>query len=403
MTSDQIFVGRQPIYNRSLDTYAYELLFRDGHQNRANVFDGDKATSQVILNTFLDIGFEKVVGSSKAFLNLTRSYIDGSIQLPFTNSQVVLEVLEDVPPEPEIIAGLQELSKRGYTLALDDFVYDQALQPFIDLADIIKIDIQSFSASELQQHVTQLQGSGVKLLAEKIETQQEFERCKSLGFDFFQGYFLSKPEIIIGKKPPQNKLTALELLSRLQAPDVELHELEKIVSKDAALTYRVLKFINSPVSGISTEVSSIKHALLMLGIDTLKSWVSLIVFSGLSEKPAEVMRTALVRAKACESVALSLAQENGEEYFIVGLFSVLDAILDVPMDELLQPLKLSEEITQALINSSGDLGRVLDSVIAYEQADWDSKIFADFNLTQFRKDYMSSIAWADESMKSIMK
>lgn len=141
----------------------------------------------------------------------------------------------------------------------------------------------------------------------------------------------------------------------------------------------------------------------MLGIDTLKSWVCLIVFSGLNEKPAEVMRTALVRAKACESVALSLAQENGEEYFIVGLFSVLDAILDVPMDELLQPLKLSEEITQALINSSGDLGRVLERVIAYEQADWDSKIFSDVNLKQFRKDYMSSIAWADESMKSMRK
>ncbi len=397
-----VFVARQPIYDIELEVYGYELLYRgSGGQAGAQVEDADLATSQVMLNTYMEIGLERLVGLRKAFINIPRSFIDGSLDIPLSRHQVVLEVLEDVAPDAEVIAGLEKLAKRGFTLALDDFVYRVGLEPLIELVDLVKVDIQQVSRDELQHIVSKLKGRRMRLLAEKIETQEEFDFCKALGFDYFQGYFLARPSVISKKKLPNNKLVNLQLLGRLQEPDVSFEELGELVSKDPSLSIKLLNYINSPVFGLAKPVSSIHRALELLGLNTLKRWVAVLVLFGLSDKPSEVFRTALIRAKLCESIAERLKRPNADEYFVLGLFSLLDVLLDNTMEEVLGLVKLPDNLASALLAFEGDEGEVLAMVLAYEQADWDA--LAGFALTEdvLTGHYLDALQWAEEAMVDI--
>jgi EAL and modified HD-GYP domain-containing signal transduction protein len=217
----EVFVGRQPIYTRKLDVCAYELLFRSNETNRAQVVNGNQATSQVILNTFMEIGLDTIVGQKRAFINLTRDFLLQEYSAVFPAKRVVLEVLEDVPVDAALIAAVRRLSAQGYTIALDDFVYHERLRPLVEVADIIKVDVLALDRKTLSEHSTLLRQYNVQLLAEKVETQDAFKFCKALGFDYFQGYFFCKPEIIKGHRVPANRLATLQLLARLRDPDVE--------------------------------------------------------------------------------------------------------------------------------------------------------------------------------------
>ncbi len=399
---NHVFVARQPIYDIELEVYGYELLYRgSGGQAGAQVEDADLATSQVMLNTYMEIGLERLVGLRKAFINIPRSFIDGSLDIPLSKRQVVLEVLEDVAPDAEVIAGLEELAKRGFTLALDDFIYHESLEPLIELADLIKLDIQQVNRDELQHIVRKLKKRGVRLLAEKIETQEEFQFCKGLGFDYFQGYFLARPSLISKKKLPNNKLVNLQLLGRLQEPDVSFEELGELVSKDPSLSIKLLNYINSPVFGLAKPVSSIYRALELLGLNTLKRWVAVLVLFGLSDKPSEVFRTALIRAKLCESIAERLNRPNADEYFVLGLFSLLDVLLDNTMEEVLGLVKLPGNLAAALLAFEGEEGEVLAMVLAYEQADWEAVASLGLAEDVLTGHYLDALQWAEEAMVDI--
>ncbi len=398
-----VFVGRQPIYHANLDVYGYELLYRGrGDAPRAEIDNANLATSQVILNSYLEIGLDKLVGSRKAFINITRDFIDGSLALPLRAEQVVLEVLEDIAPDPEVIAGLEHLVQKGFKLALDDFVYHRALEPLIHLADLIKIDIQQMSRDALQQTTHQLKRRGIRLLAEKIETREEFEFCESLGFDYYQGYFLARPTNVGKKTLPGNKLVILQLLGRLQDPDVEFDDLRDLVSKDPSLSIKLLNYINSPVFGLSKPVASIHRALELLGLSTLKRWVTMLAIFGLGDKPSEVLRTAMVRAKLCELIAASLNYPNSDEFFVLGLFSLLDALLDMQLEEVLRIMHLSPDLTAALLSHEGVEGQVLAAVLAYEAADW-NKVMSLVELSEavLSQHYVTALAWAEESMVDV--
>jgi len=399
---NHVFVARQPIYDIELEVYGYELLYRgSGGQAGAQVEDADLATSQVMLNTYMEIGLERLVGLRKAFINIPRSFIDGSLDIPLSKRQVVLEVLEDVAPDAEVIAGLEELAKRGFALALDDFIYHESLEPLIELADLIKLDIQQVNRDELQHIVRKLKKRGVRLLAEKIETQEEFQFCKGLGFDYFQGYFLARPSLISKKKLPNNKLVNLQLLGRLQEPDVSFEELGELVSKDPSLSIKLLNYINSPVFGLAKPVSSIYRALELLGLNTLKRWVAVLVLFGLSDKPSEVFRTALIRAKLCESIAERLNRPNADEYFVLGLFSLLDVLLDNTMEEVLGLVKLPGNLAAALLAFEGEEGEVLAMVLAYEQADWEAVASLGLAEDVLTGHYLDALQWAEEAMVDI--
>jgi EAL and modified HD-GYP domain-containing signal transduction protein len=392
-----VFVGRQPIYDRQLDVFAYELLFRSGEVNQAGVLDGDQATSQVILNTFMEIGLETIVGTKQAFINLTRDFILRDYSDVFPAGRVVMEVLEDVAVDAQLIEAVRGLSTQGYTIALDDFIYHESLHELVAVADIIKVDIMALDRAALQEHVTLLRDYDVKLLAEKVETQDDFKYCKDLGFDFFQGYFFCKPEIIKGQRVPANRLVILQLLAKLQDPEADFQELESIIGRDVSLSYKLLRVINSAFYSLPRKIESLRQALLMLGTKFIASWVSIFILAGIDDKPHELMITAIVRAKMCELLALALRQRNKEAFFTVGLFSALDALMDSPMQEVLASLPLSDEITAALLAHEGLLGDALRCVLAYERGEWDQVTCLDLDRVAITDAYLGAITWAAEA------
>lgn len=396
-----IFIGRQPIFDRNLEVYAYELLFRSGTQNQAGTFDGDQATSQVIVNAFIEIGLDQIVGSHLAFINLTRSFVTSTTTLPFPKDRVVLEILEDIHPDAEVIEGARNLASQGYCLALDDFIFHEKLKPLIEHAQIIKIDLMSLSREQLDEHVRLLRGYNVKLVAEKIETQEEFEHCKQLGFDYFQGYFLSKPNIVQGTQLPPNRLAVLQLLSKLQSPETDAAGIERLVMQDVALSYKLLRYINSAFFAFPKKIESIRQAVVYLGTQAIKSWVSLLVVAGLGNKPAELVTQAMQRARMCELLAKTAKRPQSETYFTVGLFSLLEALMDAPLEKILESLPFTEDIRQGLLEHTGPYGEALACVIAYEKGDFLRAHFDRLAPSQMTDAYVSSAHWADQSASSM--
>lgn len=394
----ETFIARQPIFDQHMNVYAYELLFRGGDDmDDAGVIDGDSATSQVLMNCFVEIGLQNIVGQHKAFINLTRTFLSNSSLLSVAPpDQLVLEVLEDIDPTEQIIETLKALKKLGHTIALDDFVYDPKFEPFIALADIIKIDVMEISREQIAEHVNRLKIKGIKLLAEKVESYDEFEFLKDLGFDFYQGYFFSRPKLISGKTVSPNQLAVLELVAKIYNPDIEVDELSEIISSDVSLSHKVLKFINSPASGLRTRVESIQQAVVLLGLSTIKNWVTILALATGSQKPAALNTTALVRAKCCELLARSAKLPKPEGFFTVGLFSALDAMLDQPLEVLLQELPLSEEANLALLNQAGEQGQTLHCALAMERNDFGVIEFGGLGIAELSALYLDAVAWADE-------
>lgn len=264
----------------------------------------------------------------------------------------------------------------------------------LELAKIIKIDLMAITKQELVQHFKELKKYDVELLAEKIETFQEFEFCRKLGFDYFQGYFLSKPQIIKGSKLPTNRLTVLNLLSVVNNPDSDTEDLAEAINTDVATSYRLLKLINSAAFGLQRKIDSIEQGIMLLGRKQLSSWASMLAMSSLDDRPSEILRTTMVRAKMCELIAEKINAQNLDSFFTVGMFSALDLLLQRPLPELLKPLPLSSDIISALIKQEGILGQVLSSVLAFEVSDWDNILFADLTSDDILVINIEAVTWA---------
>lgn len=393
---NNVYVGRQPIFDRNLKVYAYELLYRAAGQQAANVgFDGDSATTQTIINTFMEIGLDRLVLNKLAAINLTEKFLLEENRIPFSPKQAILEILEDIPVTPPLIDAIAKLAQAGYTIALDDYIFNPAHAPLLHLANIVKIDLRRLDQDGLKEHVAQLRQYNVKLLAEKIETPQEFIMCSNLGFDYFQGYFLSRPQIISAEKMPTNRLTIMNLLSVLHNPDSENEDLADAINTDVTTSYKLLKMINSAAFNLPRKVESIQHGVMLLGRRKLSSWASMLALNTLNDRPSEILRTAMVRAKMCELLAERAGQKPTESFFTVGLFSALDLIMQRPLPKLLEPLPLSPEITSALLYHKGILGDVLTCVMAYEVADWPNVQFARLNTQDILVANIEAVTWAN--------
>lgn len=396
-----IYIGRQPIFDRDLNVFAYELLFRSGTRNHAGDFDGDQATSQVIVNAFIEIGLEQIVGPHLAFINLTRNFVTADAPLPFPKDRVVLEVLESIHPDADVIAGVRNLAAQGYSVALDDFVFNEDLQPLIEQARIVKIDLMTLSREQLNAHVRLLRSYDVKLLAEKIETREEFEHCKQLGFDYFQGYFLSKPNIVQGTQLPPNRIAVLQVLAKLQDPRADAEDIEALISQDVALSYKLLRYINSAFFAFPKKIESLRQAVVYLGMQAIRTWVSLLVVAGLGNKPAELVTQAMQRAKMCELLAKAARRPHADAYFTVGLFSLLEALMDAPLEKILALLPFTDDIRLALLKQEGPYGEALSCAIAYEKGDFLRAHFDRLAPSQMTDTYLASARWADESASAI--
>lgn len=393
-----LFIGRQPIYDENLNVVAYELLFRSGEANAANVTDGDSATTDVLLNAITEIGIEQLVGGHRAFINLTHNHVLQMAEKPFheIKDRLVLEVLEDIKAEQSVVDAITSLAKKGFKIALDDFIYDESLQPLVDIADIIKIDLMALNREGLDEQVKILKDGNRKLLAEKVETEEEYEHCKQLGFNYFQGYYFSKPQIIKGQKLPANKLAAMELLSTLQDPDSSIEDLVTTISHDITMSVRVLRYLNSAQFGMGKEVESIQKAILMLGRSTIRNLANLVAMSKVEGKPHELIITSMVRARMAENIA-NRVDSDKDISFTTGLLSIIDSLMNQDMETLTNSLPLPENIKTALLHHEGELGKILKCVLSYELGDWDNAIYGDLTIDEVRDSYLDAIEWATRS------
>jgi EAL and modified HD-GYP domain-containing signal transduction protein len=364
-----IFLARQAILDREQNLFAYELLYRDGRTGGARITDANAATTRLLTNSFLEIGIETISDNKPVFINLPRSYVTGELPLPLDPSLVVLEILEDIAADEAALAGIDSLKKRGFTIALDDFILDEARRPLLASADLIKIDIRQFTPETLAQEVQHYAGLPVRLLAEKVETIEEFELCRELGFDYFQGYFFCKPLLMEGRELPANQLTLLNLIAKLQAPATTFAEIEELISNDVGISYKLLRIINSSLYNLSRNVESIQHAVVLLGMGTLKKWLTLLSLSAVSNKPVELVNQTLIRARMCEELARHLNLKP-DSAFTVGMFSLLDALMDTPLPELMAALPLAPDISAAITQRQGQLGALLLAVESYERGEW---------------------------------
>jgi EAL and modified HD-GYP domain-containing signal transduction protein len=392
----QLLLARQPIFDTNVEVVAYELLFREFDPDFANVIDGDRATSAVLVNALTNLDFSQILGSCKAFINFTANMLE--VDIPFDPERCVIEVLEDVVVTPELIARLKVLKARGHPIALDDFLYFEEAAPLLPLADIIKLDMLALSDEELKSMLARFADLDVALLAEKVETQEMMDYCRSLGFTLFQGNFLSKPEPISGKKISANKLVVLELLNQLQNPDSNLRVLEELVSRDPALVFKTIKLVNSAFYRPRHEIESLGHAMTYLGLDAMRGLASLLAISGMSDKPDALRDHALEKAKLCEQMGACVNADDAPVFYSVGLLSTMDAFFDQPLPMLLENLMLRADIKDALLEKKGVLGLILQATEsiqagAFDAIDWPGLAAFELTPAKVQEIYLSVLEW----------
>ena len=394
------FVARQPIFDPHQKVYAYELLFRSGMDNFFDASDPDQASTSVIVDSLLLMGMEKLTGGDRAFINCTRNVLIKGYAALLPKDKVVVEILESVEPDDEVVGACLRLKRAGFMLALDDFIYEERLEPLLPLIDFVKVDFRETTERDRKALVEKLSPRGIKMVAEKVETRSELQQASEMGYTYFQGYFFSKPEIVVAQDIPGYKLNYLRVLQAVNQPEINLVELENIIKLEASLTYKLLRYLNSAFFGFRTEIRSIHHALALLGEEELKKWASLIAMAAMgADKPPELVVSVIVRAVFCESLAPRIGMTNrSNDLFLLGMMSLIDAVLDRPLPEILEKMPISHEIKEALLGVENRFRDVYETVIAYEAADWRS--FAEkarkLNLDEETVPdlYLKSVEWA---------
>ena len=390
-----ILIGRQPIFTRSLEVNGYELLYRSQNSpDQANFLDGDQATLRVILNSFFDIGPDNLLNEKRAFVNLTRNFLVGRYPMLFSPQQTVIEIIEDVAIDRELIAAVTDLNRRGYLIALDDVIDIQRIPPILPIVQIVKLDIMKIRPHELAGIVRALKPYNIRLVAEKVETQAEYQTCMDLGFDFFQGYFFCKPNTIQRRQIETTRVMVLRALSYLNDANVDFGKLETIIARDVSLSYKLLRLVNSGYYGLRTNVISLRQALAIIGLNQLRGWMTLLLMSRLQNKPHELSTVALTRARMAESFGRALGFAPVESFFLTGLFSVLDAYLDVPMSEAVKDLPIAPEISRALTTLEGKPGAVLAAIYQLEQGNFHLCLGLGLETNQINHIFADSVAYS---------
>ena len=371
-----VFVARQPIFSRRQGVYGYELLFRDGLENAFRGGDGNRATSSVIETGLLNIGLDQLTGGKPAFINFTRDLLLADEVLLLPRRAVVIEILEDVEPTPDIVEACEELVRRGFTLALDDYVLGSGFDPLLELAKIVKFEfpvIRGGDHAAFEEQVRRLRLRGTKLLAEKVETREEFDEAVERGFHLFQGYFWGRPATVTGKKIEASPRAYLELLEQVHDSEMSVTHVKDVVKADPALSLSLLRYINSGLFRWMSPVDSIHRAVVLLGPDEIRRWVSFMAVTTAvgDDRPQELILTAVTRGRFCEVLAPAFnLGERALDLFFTGLFSLADAMLGLPIEDAVEHIPLSGDARRALLAEGGPFAEVLQIAIAYERGDW---------------------------------
>ncbi|MFV0438122.1 MAG: EAL and HDOD domain-containing protein [Desulfopila sp.] len=367
-----IYIARQPILTVQRKLYGYELLYRGkkAHQSAALPnFNGERATTRLLSSAFLTEGIDVISGQRPCFVNFTEDLLTRQIPLSFPKSKIVVEVLETVRPTKKVLEACQLLVNKGYTLALDDFIYHERLEPLIEMAAIVKIDFRLTPVDTIHSTLERLSRHKVQLLAEKVETAEEFTLAAKMGFVYFQGFFFSRPENIRIKELTATKINMFRLLAEISLKTTTLDKLHDIISADVAISYKLLRFVNSAYFYRPEKAKTVRHAATYLGESELRRFIMLVLISELaSDKPDELMRLALVRAKFCERLAkCSSLSYDSSELFLLGMFSFIDVMLEAPMDQIMNRLPFSDMLKGALIDKTGKYAVFLSIMEYYER------------------------------------
>jgi c-di-GMP-related signal transduction protein len=390
----KFMVGRQPIFDSKLQVRGYELLFRGLTAARPH---GDVMTADVLVHAGLDIGLDKLVGNKLAFVNATRSFLVGDHDVPFSPHQAVIEILEDVPRDADVVAGCRRLAGAGYTLALDDYAWGTDDDPFIELVSIVKLDLLTLTPVQLAAAVNRFSAYGVELVAEKVETYDQLRLCQELGFDLYQGYLLSRPEVIEGQTLSPTMLACMRVLQELCNPGTSAGRIERIVQTDAALSYRFLRAAGAGAArGMYRRLSSVRDAVVWLGERRVQAWALLMLLADAHQGSDEQLNIAMVRARMAELMAMALEPRLADRAFTVGLVSALDLLLQAPLPTIVAGLSLDPELEDALLGHRGALGGVLSDVLAWEVGGRQSELRSGLGLSEVAKCYLHALAWATE-------
>lgn len=373
LSPTDILLARQPILNSKNAIFGYELLYRSKeHKDKAKFSDGDAATSELLLNACASINEDEVITNHPLFFNVTRNLLLSDSFFPVESNSAIIEILETVSVDDELTRHVYKLKRMGYQFALDDYTFSAKFDALVPLVKFIKIDVLRVDVKKHVQAIQKLQAAKKILVAEKVETLEMFTLCKQLGFKLFQGFYLEKPQIIEGRKISANVNLALSIINELQQEDVNFDDISYLVSKDPKLSFQLLKILNSPAQGLKREVSSLKQAVVFLGVNALKKWVILISLLQSSDTPQSFFNILLTRARTCELLARTIKLKDADAYFTIGLFSGLDRLFSMEMKDVLKHIKVPQEFTDALLLKSGFKGKTLQKVLYLERADWDS-------------------------------
>jgi len=395
------YVGRQAIFDRRLNVVGYELLYRDGTENRARFDDVNQASATTMLNAFVEFGLDTLVGSVPAFVNVPADFLLGHYPIPLPPERTVLEVLEDVPVTPALIESIKGLRARGFKIALDDFLLTEETRPLLAVANIIKVNVLNVSREDLAAQYAELKRSGPTLLAEKVSTHDEHVFLRNLGFTYFQGYFLEMPVIARTSRMPHDRAKLLRLLSALYHGKLDLRAIEGLVASEVGLGIRLLKLASSTALSRGTPVGSIQQAIARLGVQQVAALVVLILASSFDDKPLELARQVLVRARMCEVLAKS-ATVPADEMFTAGLLSMLDAILDRPLPEILEQLPLSALVRDALREGGTSRpARIVETVRHQNRGDLASLEAAGFSPQAVFMAWYDAVRWSDDVISKL--
>lgn len=384
-------IARQPILSGEQIVTGYELLYPTGE------VDETLAVARLTIGALSEIGFEQLVGTSRAWINVTPEFLAHDMVLNLPPERVVLELNPEIGQDPAALERLAELRAEGYTLAADHFRLSAEPQPLLGVVDIVKSDMRELGAWEIARQSFELRNLDVTLVASNVETGDDFKRAQAAGANLFQGFFFCRPHMLPGRRVTPSKVAMLRLSTALQDPGVQLADLEEVISNDVALSYRLLKYINSAYFNLRHEITSIKQALALLGLEPLRRWATLSIFADVGDQPRELLVTALIRARFCQ-IAGTAEDGTPAELFTLGLFSVLDALTATPMYTAIADLPLAPKLRNALLNHSGP-GRLLDSVIAIEEGEFDR---ANEFVADSSDYYLDAVSWSNDVGASML-
>ncbi|MBT8439064.1 MAG: HDOD domain-containing protein [Gammaproteobacteria bacterium] len=391
ISADEILIGRQAIFNSSGNVFAYEVRSSLEH-------NGHASSSALMLNTFVETGFEKVAGPHKAMITIEAQFLIDMVPLPFDAEKVILTLPADTQLTDDLNECLENCHVQGFSFGIENYHFEEKWQPLLNKIDFVKIDITQ-AAEQLPEQLATLKPFSIQSIAENISTDEQEAYCKAMEFNFFQGENFSQPTLVATRALSENEIIILQLLANLNDPDVTIDSLDNLIQQDPALSYKILRYINSAAIGLRQKIESIKQAVVLLGLKRVKAWATVLAMTSMKTENKDMLVNAVVRAYMCQALVTKSGNSNPDTAFTVGTLSILDVLMRTPMEKILEKLPLSDDISKALLEHSGELGEALECAIAYENLDWDNASFSGCDTDCLNESYLNS---SHEGFRAVM-